>query len=242
MSVFGERYVPVGSVEAPDGELIDAIDSFHARPVALLVRAAAAGASRDGLAAQTRVLMSLPPHPNVSTVRDAFFAGDRYVVVMDRAEGQTLAALLASQDQPGLPVSAALGYLEQLAAAVDHLHRQQPPVVHGDVRPGQVMISAAGAVLLMLAGTSSRAGMAGDVARDVAGDVAGFAATAGPPQRPTPHRTPRCGWGSTRTRPSTWAGSCAGPWTRMLYPALVRRASWSSACGRGSRLTCPPAR
>ena len=40
MNVFGERYVPVGSVEAPDGELIDAIDSFHARPVALLVRAA----------------------------------------------------------------------------------------------------------------------------------------------------------------------------------------------------------
>ena len=97
---------------------------------------------------------------------------------MDRAEGQTLAALLASQDQPGLPVSAVLGYLEQLAAAVDHLHRQQPPVVHGDVRPEQVMISAAGAVLLMLAGTSSRAGTAGDVARDVAGDVAGFAATA----------------------------------------------------------------
>jgi class 3 adenylate cyclase/tetratricopeptide (TPR) repeat protein len=174
MSVFGERYVPVGSVEAPDGELVGAIDSFHARPVALLVRVAAAGASRDVLTAQTRVLMSLPPHPNVSTVRDAFFAGDRYVVVMDRAEGQTLAALLASQGQPGLPVSAVLGYLEQLAAAVDHLHRQQPPVVHGDVRPEQVMISAAGAVLLMLAGTSSSAG----TPREVARDVAGFAATA----------------------------------------------------------------
>ena len=174
MSVFGERYVPVGPVKAPDGELVDAIDSFHARPVALLVRAAAAGASRDALTAQTRVLMSLPPHPNVSIVRDAFFAGDRYVVVMDRAEGQTLAAWLASQGEPGLPVSAVLGYLEQLAAAVDHLHRQQPPVVHGDVRPEQVMISAAGAVLLMLTGTSSRAA----TDRDVAADVAGFAATA----------------------------------------------------------------
>ena len=174
MSVFGERYVPVGSVEAPDGELIDATDSFHARPVALLVRAAPGGARRDRLAAQTRALMSLPPHPNVSTVRDAFFADDRYVVVMDRAEGQTLAALLASQGEPGLAVSAVLRYLEQLAAAVDHLHRQQPPVVHGDVRPEQVMISAAGAVLLMLAGTTSWAGTGGDVARD----VAGFAATA----------------------------------------------------------------
>jgi class 3 adenylate cyclase len=174
MKVFGERYVPVDSVEAPDGVLIDAIDSFHARPVALLVRSAVAGVSRDGLAAQTRALMSLPPHPNVSTVRDAFFAGDRYVVVMDRADGQTLAALLASRGEPGLPVLAVLGYLEQLAAALDHLHRRQPPVVHGDVRPEQVMISAAGAMLLMLAGTSSQA----VTARDVAADVAGFAATA----------------------------------------------------------------
>ncbi len=109
MSVFGERYVPVGSVEAPDGELIDAIDSFHARPVALLMRATGAEADRDELAAQTRALMSLPPHPNVSTVRDAFFAGDRYVVVMDRPEGQTLAALLAGQGEPGLPVSVVVG-------------------------------------------------------------------------------------------------------------------------------------
>jgi hypothetical protein len=75
MNVFGERYVPVGSVEAPDGELIDAIDSFHARPVALLARGAAPGAGRDELVARTRALMSLPPHPNISTVRDAFFAG-----------------------------------------------------------------------------------------------------------------------------------------------------------------------
>jgi class 3 adenylate cyclase/tetratricopeptide (TPR) repeat protein len=170
MSVFGERYVPGGSVEAPDGELIDAIDSFHARPVALLVRVAADSAGRDRLAAQTRALMSLPPHPNVSTVRDAFFAADRYVVVMDRAEGQTLAALLASQGEPGLPVPVVLRYLEQLAAAVDHLHRQQPPVVHGDVRPERVMVTAADAVLLMFAGTGTGAGMAGD--------VAGFAATA----------------------------------------------------------------
>ena len=92
--------------------------------------------------AQIRALMSLPPHPNVSTVRDAFFASDRYAVVMDRAEGHTLAAVLAARGEPGLPVSAVLGYLEQLAAAVDHLHRQQPPVVHGDVRPERVLVTA----------------------------------------------------------------------------------------------------
>jgi class 3 adenylate cyclase/tetratricopeptide (TPR) repeat protein len=170
MNAFGERYVPVGSVEMPDGELIDAIDSFHARPVALLVRAAPPGANRDGLVAETRALMSVPPHPNISTVRDAFFADDQYAVVMDRPEGQTLARLLAARGEPGLPVAIVLGYLEQLATAVDHLHRQRPPIVHGDIRPERVVVTADQSAVLMLAGVGSGS--------EMASDIAGFGATA----------------------------------------------------------------
>ena len=134
MSVFGERYVAVGSVDAPDGELFDATDSFHARPVALLVRAAGPGVGRDELLARTRALMALPPHPNVSTVRDAFFAGARYVLVMDSPTGRpwprcwpSAASLACRSRRCWMPGAA--------GAAVDHLHRQQPPVVHGDVGP-----------------------------------------------------------------------------------------------------------
>jgi hypothetical protein len=174
MNVFGERYMPVGPVEAPDGELIDAVDTFHARPVALRVRLAAPDGDRDEISGEARALMSLPPHPNVSTVRDAFFAGDKYVIVMDRPEGQTpaalLAALLAAQGDPGLPVSAAFGYLEQLAAALDHLHSQQPPVTHGDVRPESILVTVRNAVLLTPAGMGYRA--------PAASDIAGFGATA----------------------------------------------------------------
>ena len=78
--------------------------------------------------------------------------------------------MLAARGEPGLPVSAVLGYLEQLAAAVDHLHRQQPPVVHGDVRPERVLVTAGDDVVLMFAGTGSSAG--------TASDIAGFSATA----------------------------------------------------------------
>ena len=170
MNAFGERYVAVGPVEAPDGELIDAVDTFHARPVALRVRHAAPGGRRDEISAEARAFMSLPPHPNISTVRDAFLAGDNYVIVMDRSDGSTLAALLAAQGDPGLPVSAAFGYLEQLAAALDHLHSQQPPVTHGDVRPESILVTVGNAVLLSPAGMGYRA--------PTASDIAGFGATA----------------------------------------------------------------
>jgi serine/threonine protein kinase len=89
---------------------------------------------------------------------------------MDRAEGQILAWMLAERGEPGLPVSAVLGYLEQLGAAVDHLHSQQPPIVHGDVRPERILVTAGSDVVLMFAGTGSGA--------ETTDDIAGFAATA----------------------------------------------------------------
>lgn len=218
MNVFGERYVPVDSVEAPDGELIDAIDSFHARPVALLVRSAPPGAVRDELVARTRALMSLPPHPNLSTVRDAFFAGDRYAVVMDRAEGQILAWMLAERGEPGLPVSAVLGYLEQLGAAVDHLHSQQPPVVHGDVRPERILVTAANDVVLMFAGTGSGA--------ETTDDIAGFAATA--VQLLTGSR-PGTAWDASSDAP-LWEG--VDPGAAKHLSRILRRALDPDAASR----------
>ncbi len=170
MNDFGERYMAVGPAEAPDGELIDAVDTYHARPVALRVRYTAPDADRDQISAEARAFMSLPPHPNISTVRDAFLAGDSYVIVMDRTDGPTLAALLTAQGDPGLPVSAAFDFLGQLAVALDHLHSQQPPVAHGDVRPENVLVTVRNAVLLTPAGMGYRA--------STASDIAGFGATA----------------------------------------------------------------
>ena len=87
------------------------------------------------------MLLALPPHPALPLVREDFFDGDSYVVAMDWVDGTDLATLLAERGRPGLAPSSVLAYLAQAAEALTHLHTQSPPVIHGDVKPGNLILT-----------------------------------------------------------------------------------------------------
>ncbi len=174
IELIRDRYEVVGDAKA-DGEaiVVRAIDRQHDRSVALKIRPV--HGRRDELLAEARVLLSLRPHPNLPLVRDDFFDGDRYLIVMDWVDGTDLDELVRLRGDPGLTASAALGYLEQAAAALDHLHMHEPPIVHGDVKPANLIVDASGRVVLVDFGLSSTP----------AGGTLGFAA----PEVPTGART-----------------------------------------------------
>ena len=189
-----ERYEPLGVAgTGGEGEVIRALDHLHGRQVALKVRRVADEESRDRLLSEARLLLSLSPHPGLPLVREDFFADERYVIAMDWIEGTDLAALLDVEGRPGLEPALAIDYLEQAAEALEHLHGHDPPVVHGDVKPANLILTASGRVVLVDFGLSStpaddvqRAGTAGYVAPEVAAgaiptaasDVYSLAATA----------------------------------------------------------------
>src|SRR5262245_27635718 len=189
-----ERYEPLEVVgKGGEGEVIRALDHLHDRQVALKVRSVPGDGFRTALLAEARVLLSLSPHPGLPLVREDFFVDERYVIAMDWIEGQDLAALLDAEGRPGLEPGLVIGYLEQAAAALEHLHTHEPPVVHGDVKPANLILTPSGRVVLVDFGLSStpadavlRAGTAGFVAPEVAAgerpgaaaDVYSLAATA----------------------------------------------------------------
>ena len=189
-----ERYEPLEVVgRGGEGEVIRALDHLHGRQVALKVRPVADEASRTQLLSEARLLLSLSPHPGLPLVREDFFVDDRYVIAMDWIEGMDLEALLDAEGRPGLDPALAIGYLEQAAEALEHLHTHDPPVVHGDVKPANLILTSSGRIVLVDFGLSSpptddlrRAGTAGYVAPEVAAgarptaasDVYSFAATA----------------------------------------------------------------
>src|SRR5918994_1775011 len=78
-------------------------------------------------------------HPHICTLYDV---GDDFLV-MELLEGETLADRL---ERGPLPLSEALKYGAQIAEALDRAHRGG--VVHRDLKPGNVMITRAGAKLL----------------------------------------------------------------------------------------------
>ena len=189
-----ERYEPLEVVgRGGEGEVIRALDHLHDRQVALKVRPVADEASRTHLLSEARLLLSLSPHPGLPLVREDFFVDERYVIAMDWIEGTDLEALLDVEGRPGLDPALAIGYLEQAAEALEHLHTHDPPVVHGDVKPANLILTSSGRVVLVDFGLSStptdelrRAGTAGYVAPEVAAgarptaasDVYSLAATA----------------------------------------------------------------
>ncbi len=191
--VLADRYEVVTTVSrGAQASVLRAIDRRHDRAVALKVYECAEEVQREALLAEARVLLGLSPHPGLPTVRDDFFVDARYVVVMDWVEGTDLRQVLVEQGEPGLPRSVVVDCVSQVAAGLDHLHGHDPPVVHGDVKPANVIRSAAGRVTLVDFGIASggrarrRAGTRGYIAPEVAAegrltpaaDVYGLAATA----------------------------------------------------------------
>lgn len=168
-----ERYRLLESLGAgSEGEVWRARDLLHDRYVALKIRA-------DADAHEARLLFGIRPHDNLPVVRDGFRLGDgRYVLVMDWVDGD------------GLPVEDVLDVVADVAAALEHLHTCDPPIVHGDVKPANLVRSSTGTTVLVdfgisLGAGSSSAGTKGYTApellaggtRTPAADVYGLAAT-----------------------------------------------------------------
>jgi eukaryotic-like serine/threonine-protein kinase len=177
-----DRYEPIEVVgRGGEGRVLRAMDRQHDRQVALKIRPAPAGAARDELLREARVLLSLDAHSSLPLVRDDFFHDDEYVIVMDWIEGVDLDRLLGREGTPGLAPSTVLRHLAQAAEALTYLHAHNPSVVHGDVKPANLILTEHGRIVLVDFGIAStgdrvvRAGTPGFTAPEVA--------AGGPPTR-----------------------------------------------------------
>lgn len=83
-------------------------------------------------------------HPNIAALHTAFRVGDRFAMILEFVEGEPLNARL----QGGrLAPDEALGYICQVLAAVRYAH--QKGVVHRDIKPGNIILTANGSVKLV---------------------------------------------------------------------------------------------
>jgi class 3 adenylate cyclase/WD40 repeat protein len=144
-----------------EARVMKALDRQHARFVALKLRPVAAYGGREDLLREAKLLLGLTPHQSLPLVREDFFEDDQYVIVMDWVDGIDLARLLREKGAPGLAVSSVLGYLADAAEALTFLHTQDPPIIHGDVKPANLILTRGGRVKLVDFGLSSTVGVHG---------------------------------------------------------------------------------
>jgi serine/threonine protein kinase len=86
-------------------------------------------------------------HPNIVTIYELGHEGDTPFIAMQFLNGESLDKII--DRMPNLPLSQRLGIVVHVCRALDYAHRQNPPVIHRDVKPGNVMVAPDGSVFVV---------------------------------------------------------------------------------------------
>lgn len=134
------RFVQLGSLgEGSQGHTYDGVDKREGRPVAIKrfdVRGARAWKDVELAEREARVLASLS-HPSLPAYVDHFEEAGALFLVMEKIEGESLAAM--KRRGARFDEAEVVRFLRDAAATLDYLHGRAPPVIHRDLKPGNVI-------------------------------------------------------------------------------------------------------
>jgi serine/threonine protein kinase len=88
-------------------------------------------------------------HAALPRVSDHFDEGAGQFLVMEYISGLDLSQMLKERDGSGFPASQVLGWADQLLDALDYLHTQDPPVIHRDIKPQNLKLTARNQIVLL---------------------------------------------------------------------------------------------
>jgi formylglycine-generating enzyme required for sulfatase activity/predicted Ser/Thr protein kinase len=121
--------------------------------------------SLELLQAEANKLQRLP-HPNIVRVIDCDRDGRTVFMTMEHLSGESLKRKMAAADFKGIPLKDALPIIGSIASALTFAHRNG--IVHGDLKPGNVIITEQGEVKIIDFGIARL--MTRDPGATVAGD------------------------------------------------------------------------
>ncbi|MBN1452335.1 MAG: serine/threonine protein kinase [Anaerolineales bacterium] len=110
--------------------------------------------NREQFEREAKMLASLS-HPNLPTVYDYFLYKNCPFLVLQFIEGETLEHL-ASKRLTSFSVSDVLKWTRQLLGALQYIHSQEPPIIHRDIKPGNICITPQGNAVLLDFGIARR--------------------------------------------------------------------------------------
>lgn len=171
-SVLQNRYRVIRQLgKGGMGTVYEAIDQRFDSQVAIKETHFAEDALRKQFEREARLLNRLR-HSALTRVIDHFSEGDGQFLVMDFIAGHDLWELLETRGE-AFPVEEVLRWADQLLDALDYLHKQNPPIIHRDIKPQNLKLSHPGQVILLDFGLAK--GFAGQISRvTTAGSIFGY--------------------------------------------------------------------
>ena len=101
-------------------------------------------------------------HPALPRVSDHFSEGEGQFLVMQYIPGDDLSEMVTRRQGP-FPASQVLSWADQLLDALDYLHTQEPQIIHRDIKPQNLKLTARGQIILLDFGLAK--GQGGDISR-----------------------------------------------------------------------------
>jgi tRNA A-37 threonylcarbamoyl transferase component Bud32 len=136
----GGRYAIIGVLGAgSQAETLDAVDKQGGRAVAIKhfqVRGAKSWKDVELAEREARVLSTLS-HPNLPVYVEHFEEDGALYLVMEKIEGETLASLRKRQAM--LSSADIARFLADADGVLAYLHSRVPPIIHRDIKPGNVI-------------------------------------------------------------------------------------------------------
>ena len=143
-----ERYRVVRQIgEGNMGAVYAAYDEHLSQTVALKQTRTGGEPFSRAFEREAKILAGLR-HPVLPIVIDHFTNTHGQFMVMDFIAGDDLGTLLKKRGRPFL-VDAVLLWADQVLHALEYLHRQTPPVIHRDIKPQNLKLTAEGQIVLL---------------------------------------------------------------------------------------------
>jgi serine/threonine protein kinase len=129
------------------GAVYEAVDERLDTTVALKETFFADEKLRKQFEREARLLARMH-HPALPRVSDHFNESEGQFLVMQYIAGEDLFEMLATRNAP-FPEEQVAGWADQLCDALDYLHTQDPQIIHRDIKPQNLKLTARGQVVLL---------------------------------------------------------------------------------------------
>ncbi|MCD4784659.1 MAG: protein kinase [Candidatus Eremiobacteraeota bacterium] len=88
-------------------------------------------------------------HPRLPKVKDYFTEEDRLYFIMQYIDGKTLAKIALNRPGQRIKMEEGLKWMMEVIEILSYLHNQDPPVIHRDIKPHNIMLDKSKRIYLV---------------------------------------------------------------------------------------------
>jgi len=95
-------------------------------------------------------LLAFLRHSNLPCIVDYFIEGELFYLVMDYIEGKDLEGVLRASPGGVIEEKQVIEWAIQICRVLEYLHSQKPPIIHGDLKPSNLILRDSDGILVLV--------------------------------------------------------------------------------------------